>query len=54
VAAMLKNNVVTIEELAVQIGLSDRAIKKNIAQLKIAGEIRRIGPDKGGRWEVVE
>jgi ATP-dependent DNA helicase RecG len=51
---MLKNNTVTIEELATQIGLSDRAIKKNIAQLKMAGKIRRIGPDKGGHWDIVK
>ena len=35
-------------------GIKDRAIKKQIEKLKIQGRIRRIGPDKGGHWEVVE
>jgi ATP-dependent DNA helicase RecG len=43
---------VTIAELAIQMGISDRAIKKQITKLKQQHLIRRIGPDKGGHWEV--
>lgn len=43
---------ITIAQLAATLGISDRAIKKQIAQLKAAGRIRRVGPDKGGHWEV--
>jgi predicted HTH transcriptional regulator len=36
------------------IGISDRAIKKQISKLKVSGEIRRIGPAKCGYWEITE
>ena len=41
------------ESLAAEVGLSARGVEKNLAQLKSAGKIRRIGGNKGGRWEVV-
>ncbi len=33
--------------------LTDRAVKKQIKKLKAEDRIRRIGPDRGGHWEVV-
>ena len=45
---------ITRERLAAEVGLSIRGVEKNLAQLKAAGKIRRIGGRKGGRWEVVE
>ena len=48
-----KNSQITINELAVLLQLTDRAIKKNLAQMKKTGLLKRIGPDKGGHWEVV-
>ena len=39
--------------LAAAIGLSVKAVEKNICQLKAAGRLRRVGPDKGGHWEAV-
>ena len=45
---------VTMAELANATGLSIAGIKKNIRKLKDANLIRRVGPDKGGHWEVVE
>jgi ATP-dependent DNA helicase RecG len=45
---------ITIADLAQSVGVTDRAIKKQIEKLKAQGQIRRIGPDKGGHWEVVE
>jgi len=45
---------ITIADLVQNIGITDRAIKKQIEKLKAQGRIRRIGPDKGGHWEVVE
>jgi DNA-binding Lrp family transcriptional regulator len=38
--------------LAQQLGLSSRAIEKNIAQLKADGWLKRIGAAKGGYWQV--
>lgn len=40
--------------LSENIGISDREIKKQIEKLKAIGRIRRIGPDKGGHWDVVK
>jgi ATP-dependent DNA helicase RecG len=42
----------TLAELAVLIGKSASAIERASAKLVKAGELRRIGPDKGGFWEV--
>ena len=44
---------VTIRELAEATGLSVDGVNWNIRKLKSAGRLRRIGPDKGGRWEVM-
>ena len=35
------------------IGISRQAIQKHLSKLKFAGRLRRIGPDKGGHWEVI-
>lgn len=44
---------VTIPELADKLGLTTRAVEKQISKLKKAGRLRRVGPAKGGRWEVL-
>ncbi len=41
-------------EMAEKIGISTTAIDKNIAALKKKGLIKRVGPDKGGHWEVLQ
>ena len=46
------NSNITLEEMANSLGISDRAVKKNLAHLKEKGIVNRIGPDKGGYWEV--
>jgi ATP-dependent DNA helicase RecG len=51
---MSANPNISKRELAAGIGVSTTAIDKNIASLKVKGLLRRIGPDKGGHWEVVE
>jgi ATP-dependent DNA helicase RecG len=45
---------ITIAELAATLKLTDRAIKKQIEKLKASGRIKRVGPDKGGHWEVIK
>jgi hypothetical protein len=42
----------SLAELAVLIGKSVSAIERASAKLVKAGELRRIGPAKGGHWEV--
>ncbi|MFH0871823.1 MAG: RNA-binding domain-containing protein [bacterium] len=45
---------ITIEQLSTELGITDRAVKKQLHNLKQQGRLRRIGPDKGGHWEVVK
>ena len=35
------------------LAINRSAIQRHIANLKAAGRLRRVGPDKGGRWEVL-
>lgn len=51
---MSENPNISIVELASTIGLSERAIKYQIEKLKNEKKIKRIGPDKGGYWEVTD
>ena len=46
------NPLITTRELAVEIGITPDAVKKHLANLKRRGSIRRVGPDKGGYWEI--
>jgi ATP-dependent DNA helicase RecG len=44
---------VTIVELCRKTRLSTSGVYKTIAALKAADMVRRIGPTKGGYWEVI-
>ena len=44
----------TIPELAEALGLTTRAVEKQIAKLRKKGRLRRIGPARGGRWQTIE
>lgn len=39
--------------LAAEIGISAKGIQRHLANLKAAGILRRIGPDKGGEWQII-
>ena len=49
-----KNRLVTIPQLQEHLSLSRNGIKKALGRLRVVGLIRRVDPDKGGHWEVVE
>jgi ATP-dependent DNA helicase RecG len=51
---MKQKPIISIAEMAEQIGKTTRAVEKQIALLKGKRKIRRVGPDNGGRWEVLE
>lgn len=51
---MRENSLTTIPELAKVLGITTRAIEKQIAKLQKNGRLKRIGPAKGGRWKVVD
>ena len=44
----------TISELSKKVGVTTRSIERNLSNLQTSGKIKRIGPDKGGHWEVIE
>ena len=52
--AIAANKFITISELAAMIGVAPRSIERNIQKMQEQELLRRIGPDKGGHWEVVE
>ena len=41
-------------EIAVILGKSESAIKRAVRTLRESGRLVRIGPDKGGHWQVIE
>lgn len=41
-------------EVAARIGKSRRAVERAAAKLMRAGRLKRVGPAKGGHWEVIE
>ena len=45
---------ITQSELAESLQISVKAVEKHIKNLREQGIIRRVGPDKGGHWEVIE
>ncbi|MCC5917325.1 MAG: HTH domain-containing protein [Cryomorphaceae bacterium] len=46
------NNKTSAKKIAKEIGISSRKVEENIAKLKHAGVLIRIGPAKGGYWQV--
>lgn len=54
ISLMVANPKISIEEIAAVCGVTRDGVNWQIRKLKKAGRIRRIGPDKGGHWEVCE
>ncbi len=44
----------SLPKMAEAIGLSVAGVRKVLDKLKASGRIRRVGPDKGGYWEVMD
>lgn len=51
--ALRHNSTQTTPQLAERLGVTTRTIERAIADMRKAGLIRRVGPAKGGRWEVL-
>jgi len=45
---------ITINELARIVEISQKGVEWQITKLKKEDRIKRIGPDKGGHWEVIK
>ena len=50
---ILKDAGISANELSELMDISQRKIEENIKKLKEKGRLKRIGPDKGGHWEVI-
>jgi len=48
----LKEAIISIVQLSKKVGIAEKNIEVNIKKLKQAGILKRIGPAKGGHWEV--
>ena len=51
--AVLESELITQQKLSERIGISPRNIRKNMDVLKSKGLLKRVGPQKGGRWKVI-
>ncbi|MBI2139445.1 putative DNA binding domain-containing protein [Candidatus Woesearchaeota archaeon] len=49
-----ENQSITVREIAKELNITARAVEKSISKLKLKGLLKRIGPDKGGRWEIIK
>lgn len=47
------NQTMFLPNMAEAIGLSIASVRKVLDKLRVSGRIRRVGPDKGGHWEVL-
>ncbi len=54
IALLSQDNTLSAAALARRIGITPKAVEKHIAKLKAEGVLHRIGPDKGGHWQVIE
>ena len=52
-AAIAENPKVSQKQLSELLGVSRRGIEWNMKKLQNEGIIRRIGPDRGGFWQVI-
>jgi len=43
---------ISARQLAERVGISQRKIQENLARLRSKGLLKRVGPDRGGHWEV--
>ena len=53
VQCMLENSHIAIKDMALKVGIAEKNIEQNIKVLKKMGIIKRVGPAKGGKWEVI-
>ena len=54
ITLLIGDKFITITDIAKRLRISTTAVEKNLAKLKEKDLLRRIGPDKGGHWEVIE
>ena len=53
-AEIRKNGNISAKQLAGILGVSPRAIEKQIANLRSSGVLKRVGGRKMGQWEIID
>ena len=48
-----KNPKATAQSISKEVGIAPRNVQEHLKYLQEAGILRRVGPDKGGHWEVL-
>ncbi|MCQ2274374.1 MAG: Fic family protein [Bacteroidales bacterium] len=54
VRLMTENPKITAAQIAERLGITTRAVEKQIAKLRTKEIIKRVGSNKGGHWEIIE
>ena len=52
ISLIAENPQITSMQMAERLGINRSAITKHLKRMQAEGVVRRIGPDKGGYWEV--
>lgn len=53
IALISSNPHITTAQMSESLGINRSALSKHIKRMQEDGIIRRVGPDKGGFWEVI-
>ena len=54
ISLLSQDNSLSAASLAERIGITPKAVEKHIAKMKAEGILKRVGPDKGGHWQMIE
>ena len=49
-----RNRNIPQKEISLKVGINEKNVRNNIADLKEKGLLERVGPDKGGYWEIIK
>jgi predicted HTH transcriptional regulator len=47
------NTAVSRKELSEKLGINESSVQKHLSRLKENGLLKRVGPAKGGHWEII-
>ena len=49
-----KNPYASAQSISEVVGIAPRNVQEHLRKLQAQGIIRRVGPDKGGHWEIIK
>jgi predicted HTH transcriptional regulator len=55
ILAVVKNEwALSLRQMAIRLGITQRAVERQMAKLRKYGKRKRFGPAKGGHWDAIE